>query len=137
MVRLMKIALSLGILTVPLLAQTPEQRIQALEERLQKVESRVWHPVALDYVFAESRKHEARHDADDDPFLGYASSGMLLLTIGCLCALWAQNTGRNPWLWFLLGSLLNVMTLFSVLMRNSEDRMKARIRDAARIKGAA
>ena len=137
MVRLMKIALSLGILTVPLLAQTPEQRIQALEERLQKIESRVWDTVSMDNLLAFQRALDARHDADEHPFLGYASSGMLLLTIGCLCALWAQNTGRNPWLWFLLGSLLNVMTLFSVLMRNSEDRMKARIRDAARIKGAA
>lgn len=45
---------------------------------------------------------------------------------GAFCALWAQNTGRNPWLWFFLGVFFNVITVLVLLAKNSTDRRVAR-----------
>jgi cell division protein FtsW (lipid II flippase) len=44
-----------------------------------------------------------------------------------LCALWAQNTGRNPWLWFFLGLIFSVIAVLVMLYKNAED-IKARKR---------
>lgn len=38
---------------------------------------------------------------------------------GAFCALWAQNTGRNAWLWFFLGLFFSVITVLVVLYKNS------------------
>jgi hypothetical protein len=41
---------------------------------------------------------------------------------GVVCALWAQNSGRNPWIWFFLGLCFNVITGLVLLSKNSQDR---------------
>jgi hypothetical protein len=51
---------------------------------------------------------------------------MALLLCAAFCALWAQNTNRNPWLWYFLGLFFNFITLFVLLWKNSKDkRVKA------------
>jgi hypothetical protein len=40
---------------------------------------------------------------------------------GIFCAHWAQNTGRNAWLWFFLGLLFAPITGLALLVRNSDD----------------
>jgi hypothetical protein len=45
---------------------------------------------------------------------------------GAFCALWAQNTNRNPWLWFFLGLFFNIITVLFLLHKNSVDRRQAR-----------
>jgi hypothetical protein len=52
-----------------------------------------------------------------------------LALFGCSRALWAQNTNRNPWLWFFLGLIFNVFTVIVLLLRNSEDRRRSRQSD--------
>ncbi len=47
---------------------------------------------------------------------------IVLLLFGAFCALWAQNTGRNAWLWFFLGLFLNVFAVVSLLIKNAGDR---------------
>jgi hypothetical protein len=54
-----------------------------------------------------------------------ATSASVILLCGVFCALWAQNTGRNPWQWFVLGAVFNVITLAVLLYQNAED-LKAR-----------
>lgn len=39
---------------------------------------------------------------------------------GIFCALWAQNTGRNAWLWFFLGVFFNAIILLVLLYKNSK-----------------
>jgi len=41
---------------------------------------------------------------------------------GAFCALWAQNTNRNPWLWFFLGLFFSVITVIVLLVKNAGDR---------------
>ena len=48
-----------------------------------------------------------------------ASSGLVLFLFGAFCALWAQNTGRNPLLWFFLGAFFSVVTVLVLLGKNS------------------
>jgi hypothetical protein len=48
------------------------------------------------------------------------SDGGVLFLFGAFCALWAQNTNRNPWLWFFLGLIFSVITVFVLLWKNSE-----------------
>ena len=45
----------------------------------------------------------------------------VLLLFAFFCALWAQNTSRNPWLWFFLGLVFSIITAFVVLHKNSMD----------------
>lgn len=53
-------------------------------------------------------------------------AGMAVLVCAAFCALWAQNTGRNAWLWFFLGLLLSVIMLFVLLYKNACDRRSGR-----------
>jgi hypothetical protein len=50
--------------------------------------------------------------------------GIFVLFFGIFAALWAQNTGRNPWLWFFLGAIFNVIAGFVLLWKNTEDRKR-------------
>jgi hypothetical protein len=58
------------------------------------------------------------------------SQGAVLFLFGVVCALWAQNTDRNPWLWFFLGMLFSIVTVLVLLAKNSEDR-KRLVRDVS------
>jgi hypothetical protein len=57
------------------------------------------------------------------------STGAVLFLFGIFCALWAQNTNRNPWLWFFLGLLFSIITGLVLLAKNSDDRKKARTQE--------
>jgi hypothetical protein len=57
--------------------------------------------------------------------LDHESGGATLFLFGAFCALWAQNTGRNAWLWFFLGLLFSVITVLFLLSKNSGDRARA------------
>ena len=42
----------------------------------------------------------------------------LAFLFGAFCALWAQNQGRNAWLWFFLGFFFNIVAVLFVLILN-------------------
>ena len=54
----------------------------------------------------------------DRLYSGVASIGFIS---GVICAFWAQNTGRNPWVWFFLGFVFSVFALLVLLYKNSQD----------------
>lgn len=47
--------------------------------------------------------------------------GSLAMLFGAFCALWAQNTRRNAWLWFFMGAIFSVITVLVLLAKNSND----------------
>lgn len=51
-----------------------------------------------------------------------SATGALVLLFGAFCALWAQNTGRNAWLWFFLGMIFHVIAVAMLLYKNSNAR---------------
>ena len=50
------------------------------------------------------------------------SEGRALFLYGAFCALLAQNTGGNPWLWFFVGFIFSFVTVLVLLAKNSDDR---------------
>ena len=52
--------------------------------------------------------------------------GIVLILFGTVCALWAQNTGRNCWLWFFLGLFFSIITVFFLLSKNASDLREKR-----------
>ena len=91
-------------------AQQPDSaQIKKVESQLQQLTNEVGNlKTNVDRVQADFRKH--------------ADSGAALFLFGVVCALWAQNSGRNPWLWFFLGLFFSVITGLVMLYKNSQDR---------------
>lgn len=58
--------------------------------------------------------------------------GVVLILFGTVCALWAQNTGRSAWLWFFLGMVFSVVTVFFLLSKNFEDLRQQQLADRRR-----
>jgi uncharacterized MAPEG superfamily protein len=84
------------------LANEAEQKAGKTEQRVDQLEQRV-----------NVAQHEAREAA---------TGGGAAILFGAFCALWAQNTGRNAWLWFFLGLIFSVITVLVLLYKNSTDR---------------
>jgi len=42
----------------------------------------------------------------------------LLFLFGAFCALWAQNSKRNAWLWFFIGLFFHVFAVLVLLYKN-------------------
>ena len=70
----------------------------------------------------ETRLSELESTVDE-----LASAGFVIFLFGAFCALWAQNSGRNAWLWFFLGGIFNFIAVLVLLAKNSADR-KGRVR---------
>jgi len=86
----------------PILAQDQQSdRIDSIETQVESLEGQI-------------RRMASRVDER-------ASQGGLLFLVGVFCALWAQNSGRNAWLWFFLGLFFNFFTLLVLLSKNAGD----------------
>jgi hypothetical protein len=81
------------------LAQSDTARLNELERRVTQLER-------------QPRPHPRSEEA----------AGGAAFVCGAVCALWAQQTGRNAWLWFFLGLFFNVITLLVLLYKNSNDK---------------
>lgn len=93
-------------------AQLPDStRIQQLQERVDSQQRAI--------KKLDRRMDEAKDDIEDR-----ASTGLVLFLFGTFCALWAQNSGRNPWLWFFLGAIFNFITVIILLSKNSQDKKR-------------
>jgi hypothetical protein len=79
------------------------QTLTAQEQRIARLESRV-------------------HQLEDPSPSRNADIGGVSILFGAFCALWAQNTRRNAWLWFFLGLLFSAITVIVLLVKNSNDR---------------
>jgi hypothetical protein len=72
----------------------------------------------------ESRVNNLERELND------RSGGAALYLFGAFCALWAQNTGRNAWLWFFMGLLFSVIAVLVLLSKNATD-LRARVAQQA------
>jgi hypothetical protein len=52
----------------------------------------------------------------------HATECAAVVVCGAFCALWAQNSGRNPWLWFFSGLVFSVVAVLVLLYKNANDR---------------
>jgi len=65
---------------------------------------------------------EHRVSTLEHSYSGSRGVDVAVFVCGAFCALWAQNTGRNPWLWFFLGLFFNVITVLVLLRKNANDK---------------
>ena len=77
--------------------------------------------VRLDTIEDRVDTMEDRVDRLEHKLSDRASEGGLAVLFGAFCALWAQQTRRNPWLWFFLGAIGSVVTVFVLLYKNAKD----------------
>jgi 4-hydroxybenzoate polyprenyltransferase len=59
-----------------------------------------------------------------------AVAGTLSFLFAAFCALWAQNTNRNAWLWFFCGLFFTVIAVVILLIKNSNDRFNRKLRQS-------
>jgi hypothetical protein len=67
----------------------------------------------LDELSAQVGRLESRIDK--------STGAAVAVLFGAFCALWAQNTKRNPWAWFFLGAFFNVIAVLVLLAKNADD----------------
>lgn len=49
---------------------------------------------------------------------------LLMFLFGAFCVIWAQNTGRNVYLWFLAGFVFTVFAVLIILWLNPRERRR-------------
>jgi outer membrane murein-binding lipoprotein Lpp len=101
----------------PVCGQQPD------EGRIEKIESKVLH-LTSEVTTLNNVVNSLKNDVYQ--LRNKASSGAALFLFGVVAALWAQNSGRNPWLWFFLGLFFSVIAALVMLYKNSRDREMAR-----------
>jgi len=90
-----------------------EDRQQSATELTRRVEDLEWKLEQLNSTTSELNKKVQNYDPIMLVFFLYAG----------FCALWAQNTNRNPWLWFFAGFLFSVIAVVTLLIKNRDDRV--------------
>jgi hypothetical protein len=99
--------LAIGVVILQAEAATPQGEQRKSAEQLEKRVAQL----------------EAKQKA---PVTEIPAGGTVFFLFGAFCALWAQNTNRNPWLWFFFGLFFSVITVLALLANNADDRRRAR-----------
>jgi tetrahydromethanopterin S-methyltransferase subunit G len=110
--RKLLVIVSLIILATPCLVQAQDD-YSSLMRRIRNLESKVSH-LESKVMVQEFDIRRVREKLDD--------AAIVLFFFAVFCALWAQNTDRNPWLWFFLGLFFHVVTALVLLFKNAVDR---------------
>ena len=98
--------------SAPELGQQAERIVQ-LERQVRQLNSDVTRLTFEDQELERKRQEDS------------GDVGLVLFLFGVFCALWAQNTGRNAWLWFFMGVLFSIFTVLVLLSKNSSDGRQA------------
>ncbi len=104
----------------PVPSAETESRIEELESQVSALRSEVWE---LRTEIATLRSNVSSLENNFRNF-DHGFSASILFLVGSFCALWAQNTRRNPWLWFFFGMLLSPISLLVLLTKNSADQRR-------------
>jgi hypothetical protein len=100
-------------------AQAPSENAQQLGARVDKTEKTA--EEADNRATRDERRMNDLEQNLDAAQRGAATTGAVSILFGAFCALWAQNTRRNAWLWFFLGLIFSVITVLVLLYKNSND----------------
>jgi len=46
---------------------------------------------------------------------------LFLIFMGIVAGLWAQSTGRNPWLWLMAGVVFSIFTAIAMILKTDYD----------------
>ena len=120
---------AMTVVCQPLQAQTPASKtVNQTQSEIQQLRSDV-DSLTSENSQLRSEVSQLRSDVNsfqitlaDKADTAEATTAWTMFFFGIFCALWAQNTRRNPWLWFFLGVFFHVFTGLFVLSKNSQDQ---------------
>ncbi len=97
------------IFSIQIKAQTNSEEIKEMNHKIETQNSEI-----------QSLKNKISIDSNlmNQDLGNYAPIGLVLFLFGGFCALWAQNTGQNPWTWFFLGFIFSIITVIIILINN-------------------
>jgi len=102
----------IGIALVTFAMMAPARALMAQDDRLKKIEARL---NALE-------ERNASANGSFDFVKTYMPAAVALLGIALFCGLWARNSGRDFWLWFVAGLVFNFLALIAVAITHDEDQ---------------
>jgi hypothetical protein len=102
----------IGVVLVSGIFMVQARLVLAQDERLQKIEQRL---NALEDRVASANK-------SFDFSMAYLPVAFPILGIGLFCGLWARNSGRDFWLWFVAGLVFTIFTLIAILDAHEKDK---------------
>jgi len=107
---------TIGIVLICLGFMSQARPVLAQDDRLQKIEQRL---NAL-----EQRAAPANNSFD---FIkGYLPAVFAIVGIGLFCGLWARNSGRDFWLWFVAGLVFTLFAVVAVADAHEKDQKAKR-----------
>jgi len=112
MIHLVKSVTAMTLLLIMLFPVAAFSEDASLEEQVRDLRGTVFS------LRADLRQISREIEALEDK---YIYGPPLAILFGAFCALWAQNTRRNAWLWFFMGAFFNVITVLVLLGKNSSD----------------
>jgi hypothetical protein len=104
------------LFTVPLSAQEDSTTLQQVAEQLNDKVAQLSDEVSMLWIQLTNQQQNTGSQS-----AGYGSIGLVLFLSGAFCALWAQDSGRRPWFWFVVGFIFPLLTVIALLVKNSED----------------
>jgi hypothetical protein len=116
----------IGIVIVSIALMAHVRPVLGQDDRLQKIEQRL-------------NVLEQRNGAASSPFdsiKSYIPGAFAIMGIGLFCGLWARNSGRDFWLWFVAGLVFNLFTLVAVADVHEKDKKVKRDAEKKTLKEA-
>jgi hypothetical protein len=105
----------MALMAIMLMAQAPVALAQ--DDRLQKIEDRLG---------ALERRIAARDGSDSSDVSKFIAAATISLGIALFCGRWAQQNGRDFWLWFSGALIFNVFALIYLGLAIGDDKAAKR-----------
>ena len=102
----------IGIALVAMALLAPTRAVRAQEDRLKKIENQL---SALEQRISST-------SGTFEFIQTYLPAALAILGIGLFCGLWARNSGRDFWLWFVAGLVFTIFALIAVANAHEEDK---------------
>ena len=111
----------IGIVLVSGIIMIQARLVLAQDNRLQKIEARL-------------QALEQRLDPDDwfgFSIIWYLPAAIPVLALALFCGRWAQQNGRDFWLWFLGALIFNIFALIALWLAIDEQKAKLKAKEKA------
>jgi hypothetical protein len=101
-----------GIALVMFAVMAPARAVMAQDDRLKKIEARL----------SALEERTASANGSFENVKTYMPAAVAILGIALFCGLWARNSGRDFWLWFVAGLVFNLLVLIAIAVTHDEDQ---------------
>ena len=108
------------------LAAPLDERLKAVEAELQELRIRLIKQEQFSQGWQAFNQRESQRLFGQLDYVQTSLTLVIMFFFGLFCALWAQNTGRRAWTWFVSGFLFSIFAVLFLLAKNAEDLREGR-----------